>query len=328
MIDLAIVVPTFNRANFLKKTLDSICHEVRRYPDRNIPIYVSDNCSTDNTKALVRDYLDCKIQYRCNESNLGFDSNVDASIIFADDAKYVLVLSDDDFLIENALSRYFTLIDSGVSVAYGAAIFMDHDMQNVNPDFRDKSFENLREPRTYLFQSGIEYYAKTKKMYCGISGVMFNRDCYMAIDRNPFIGGQFIHVAAIFKMLAKPGASIGVINLPVIRYRMGPVNASIKKQEAVMMVGLGLLDLFKKVSNDYPWTVFGTLYNKELAWVRGLLIGIKSREILSESIKAKYLSMLLPQRRLAYIDAIIFLIPHWIFRLTYKLYRLIRYQSF
>lgn len=327
MNELAIVVPTFNRADFLKKTLDSIFSEVNHYPDKKILVYVSDNCSTDNTQSVVESYLDQKIQYFRNKSNLGFDGNVDASIILAESSRYVLLLSDDDFLVENALSHYLSLIESGVSVAYGASIFMTHDMQTVNSDFCDQSFESLREARTYIFQSGIEYYLKIKKMYCGISGLMFHRESYLAIDRCPFIGSQFIHVGATFKILANRGSTIGVINIPVIRYRLGPIDSSIKKQEAIMKVGLGLLDLFKKVAADYPWPVFKVLYNKELNWVRGLLVGIKAREILDVNIKDQYLSLLLPKRNFTFLDSLILLTPHWIFRVLYKLYRVLRYQS-
>lgn len=326
MNELAIVVPTFNRADFLKNTLDSIFSEIRRYPDRKILVYVSDNCSTDNTQQVVEGYLACKIQYHRNNSNLGFDANVDISIILADSAKYVLVLSDDDILVQNSLSHYFTLIDSGVSMAYGASTFMSHDMRSVNIEFRDQSFKNLKEARTYIFKSGIEYYSTIKKIYCGISGVMFNREHYLAIDRRPFFGSQFIHVGATFKILANQNSTIGVINIPVIRYRLGPIDSSIKNQDAIMMVGLGLLNLFKQVVADYPWPVFKVLYNKELNWVRGLLVGIKAREKLDHKIKNQYLSLLLPKRNFFFIDGLIVMTPHWIFRFLYKLYKRFRYQ--
>jgi len=326
--DLAIVIPTFNRASFLEETLKTVFSEISRYPNRVILVYVSDNCSTDNTESIVKNYLDQGIKYNCNKFNLGFDANVDASILLAESAKYVLVLSDDDFLVEDSLSHYFSLIEKGVSVAYSTAVFMSHDMQVRNLEFRDESFKYLKEPRTYIFNSGIEYHAVTKKINCGISGVMFRREQYLSIDRKPFIGSQFIHVGVRFKMLAVQNSTIGVINLPLIRYRMGPTDVSIKKQNDIMSVGLGLLDLFTKVESDYPWSVMGVLYNKELNWVRGLLIGIKSREILDINIRDKYLKLLLSKRNFKFLDSIIIMTPHFVFRILYKFYRVFRYQSF
>jgi abequosyltransferase len=328
MHDLAIVIPTYNRAIFLEETLKNVFSEINRYPNREILVCVSDNCSTDNTESIVKSFFDRGIKYHRNESNLGFDGNVDASILLADCAKYVLILSDDDFLIEDSLSHYFTLIEKGVSVAYCAAVFMTHDMQAVNLEFRDQSFKYLKEPSIYIFKSGVEYYAKTKKINCGISGVMFHREKYLLIDRKAFIGCQFIHVGVIFKMLAIKNSNIGVINLPLIRYRLGPVDASIKKQGDIMTVGLGLLELFAKVECDYPWSVMGVLYNKELNWVRGLLIGIKSREILDINISDKYLNLLLPKRNFKFLDSIIVMMPHLVFRILYKFYRVFRYKSF
>jgi glycosyltransferase involved in cell wall biosynthesis len=328
MHDLAIVIPTYNRAIFLEETLKTVFSEINRYPHRKILVYVSDNCSTDNTESIVKNFFDQGIKYHRNESNLGFDGNVDASILLADSAKYVLIISDDDFLIEDGLSHYFSLIEKGVSVAYCAAVFMANDMQAVNLKFRDQSFKYLKEPRIYIFNSGVEYYATIKKINCGISGVMFHREQYLSIDRKPFIGTQFIHVGARFNMLAKKNSTIGVINLPVIRYRLGPVDASIKKQGDIMTVGLGLLELFTKVEFDYPWSVIGVLYNKELNWVRGLLIGIKSREILDIKIRDKYLNLLLPKRNFKFLDGIIVMMPHLVFRILYKFYRVFRYKSF
>jgi glycosyltransferase involved in cell wall biosynthesis len=83
----------------------------------------------------------------------------------------------------------------------------------------------------------------------------------------------------------------------------------------------------KQVEADYPWPVFKVLYNKELNWVRGLLVGIKAREILDVNIKDQYLSLLLPKRNFTFLDNLIVLMPHWIFRVLYKLYRVLRYQS-
>jgi glycosyltransferase involved in cell wall biosynthesis len=328
MNDLAIVIPTYNRATFLEETLKTVFYEINRYPNKKTLVYVSDNCSTDNTESIVKNFIDRGIKYHRNESNLGFDANVDASILFADSAKYVLMLSDDDFLIEDGLSHYFKLIEKGVSVAICAADFMTHDMQSVNLEFRDQSFKYFKQPRIYIFNSGIEFFTTTKKIHCGISGVMFHREQYLSIDRKPFIGSQFIHVGVRFKMLAIKNSTIGVINLPVIRYRLGPVDACIKKQSEIMTVGLGLLELFTKVEIDYPWPVMGVLYNKELNWVRGLLIGIKAREILDINIRDKYLNILLPKRKYKFLDSIILMMPHLVFRILYKFYRVFRYKSF
>jgi glycosyltransferase involved in cell wall biosynthesis len=328
MHELAIVIPTFNRASFLKQTLETVYCEINRYPSRKILVAVSDNCSTDNTESIVNSFFDRGVKYHRNESNLGFDGNVDASILLADSAKYVLVLSDDDLLVEDCLSHYFSLIEKGVSVAYCAAVFMTHDMRAVNLEFRDQSFKYLNEPRIYIFNSGVEYYATIKKINCGISGVMFHREQYLSIDRKQFIGSQFIHVGVKFKMLAVKNSTIGVINLPLMRYRLGPIDASIKKQENIMTVGLGLLDLFNKVEFDYPWSVMGVLYNKELNWVRGLLIGIKAREVLDTNIRDKYIKLLLPKRNYKFLDSIIVAMPNVVFRILYKLYRVLRYKSF
>jgi len=51
-IKLSICIPTYNRAAFLGEALDSV---IRQATDE-VEIVVSDNASTDNTEALVREY--------------------------------------------------------------------------------------------------------------------------------------------------------------------------------------------------------------------------------------------------------------------------------
>ena len=50
---LSIIVPTYNRANYLKECLDSIINQ--NYP--NIEVIVTDDNSTDNTKEVVKEYI-------------------------------------------------------------------------------------------------------------------------------------------------------------------------------------------------------------------------------------------------------------------------------
>lgn len=54
---LSICIPTFNRASFLKRTIDSIIHQSLEFDQFCVEVVVSDNCSLDGTSELCKTYL-------------------------------------------------------------------------------------------------------------------------------------------------------------------------------------------------------------------------------------------------------------------------------
>lgn len=97
--DFSIIIPTYNRCNFLKKAIRSILKQ----SDVSFEIIVSDNCSTDNTEKVIKEFGDNRIKYFKNKKNIGFPLNVRKGFSKVS-GKYIFTLSDDDFIL-----RYNTL---------------------------------------------------------------------------------------------------------------------------------------------------------------------------------------------------------------------------
>lgn len=103
---LAIVIPTYNRAEFLDRCLELVIPSVRKY---GIAIYISDNCSEDATRSVAGERAEeyPLIQYSCNSENLGPDKNFQVALGMPQ-ADYIWLLGDTyqiqpesiDFLIE------------------------------------------------------------------------------------------------------------------------------------------------------------------------------------------------------------------------------------
>ena len=70
---LSICIPTYNRAEYLDKSLHSLTKQKRFY---EIEVVISDNCSTDNTEEVVKKYQKQynNIFYHKNTENI-FDKN-------------------------------------------------------------------------------------------------------------------------------------------------------------------------------------------------------------------------------------------------------------
>jgi glycosyltransferase involved in cell wall biosynthesis len=67
MKKLAVLLPTFNAALYIKESIDSILDQTFT----NWDLYIYDDCSTDNTAEIVSSYSDPRIFYRKNKENSG-----------------------------------------------------------------------------------------------------------------------------------------------------------------------------------------------------------------------------------------------------------------
>lgn len=92
----SIVIPTFNRLNYLKKTLDSALEQT--YP--NIEVIVTNNFSTDGTKEYLNQVAEenPKLKVNHNEKNIGMIPNCRKGLELVQ-GKYVVILGDDDILL-------------------------------------------------------------------------------------------------------------------------------------------------------------------------------------------------------------------------------------
>ena len=74
---LSISIPTWNRAKFLAISLESFLDQMKGINPEKVELFVSDNCSDDNTAEVVKSYIDkgLPITYNKNEENIGASRN-------------------------------------------------------------------------------------------------------------------------------------------------------------------------------------------------------------------------------------------------------------
>lgn len=93
--NLDVIVLTYNRCNYLKIQLESLCNQTLK----GFRIVVLNNCSTDNTLDVVQHikskYPDREIIVKTNSTNLGNPGNFQMSQKIPE-RKYVAVFHDDD----------------------------------------------------------------------------------------------------------------------------------------------------------------------------------------------------------------------------------------
>jgi glycosyltransferase involved in cell wall biosynthesis len=119
----SVVIPTYNRANFILKTLQTVFDQTYR----NFEIIVVDNCSTDNTEELLRPFHDAgRLRFikhdrnyeraRSRNTGMGAARGDFVTLLDSDDLMYPSNLADAaEFVASNPSAKCFHNLSEIVS---------------------------------------------------------------------------------------------------------------------------------------------------------------------------------------------------------------------
>lgn len=103
---ISIILPTYNREKFISNTIKS-CLQQTYNP---IEIIVIDDCSTDNTKEVIKDFKDIRIKYIKLLTHKGASYSRNIGIKKAKGSYITFIDSDDVFLPEKLKIQFQNLI--------------------------------------------------------------------------------------------------------------------------------------------------------------------------------------------------------------------------
>ncbi len=112
-IILSICIPTYNRADKLKISLNAILLAAQKHLTL-VEVIVSDNCSDDNTQEVVMAFskhYDNLFYFR-NSSNLGFNKNLFLLTDSYAKGKYCWVIGDDDYIDIDSITKVINILQS------------------------------------------------------------------------------------------------------------------------------------------------------------------------------------------------------------------------
>jgi len=116
---VSILIPTYNRADYLQKAIASAL--AQNYT--NIEVLVLDDCSPDNTPAVVAEFMDDpRVQYVRHRKNLGITGNWKFGIEKAS-GDYFCLLHDDDTIDPNYIQTLLQPLDKEANLIL---TFCDH----------------------------------------------------------------------------------------------------------------------------------------------------------------------------------------------------------
>jgi glycosyltransferase involved in cell wall biosynthesis len=139
---LSIIIPSYNRAAIISKTIDSFIAQ----DYKNWEMLVVDDHSTDNTKDVIELYhqKDPRIHYLLNERKKGAQGARNTGILHA---KYdwVVLFDSDDIVYPNFLRRMVDEIDDNTDVVtcYARRVWIDGSKTTIEEWGGDGDIERL-----------------------------------------------------------------------------------------------------------------------------------------------------------------------------------------
>lgn len=197
---LSICIPTYNRANCLKKTLSIYIQQTREAGyESMVEFNVSDNGSPDNTESVVKEFIECNkdivIHYSRNKENQGPDKNYIKAMKMAT-GDYSILWSDDDYLREEGLVFIINAIKSNPA----ASVFISNRnlWLNGKKDLGVQYFINpLVETRYFDFSKedeAISYFASISDiggLFTYIPAVIYKTEVLRLYDYDGCLDGTF-----------------------------------------------------------------------------------------------------------------------------------------
>lgn len=200
---LTIAIPTFNRAEILKETLEEVLKITK---GKNIEIVVSDNCSEDDTEKYMMHMVNKfpEIRYYRNAENLGPDRNF-LNCFEKAKGEYVLLLGDDDLLLENGL-------DSLLDALKIKPVFVHLNTSGIKMNADGKKVAG--EPRckdigTKIYTNRNDLLKKMNIYITFLSSLVFKTEYVkMLKDKEKYIGTYFLQSHIALKTMEHNGKYI------------------------------------------------------------------------------------------------------------------------
>jgi len=128
--NLITVIPVYNGERFIRQTLESVARQTLR-PDRLI---VLDNCSTDGTERIVKEFTPIQCEWIRNSENVGLFGNCNRALEFAGQTKYLHLLCADDLIEPSFYERLTRALDAsdGFGLAYSLDERIDENDQRLS----------------------------------------------------------------------------------------------------------------------------------------------------------------------------------------------------
>ena len=163
-IVVSIVIPTYNRAGLLKRSINSVLNQTFE----NLEVIIIDDGSKDNTEEIVRGIKDTRIRYIKQKENRGATAARNTGIKLAQ-GKYVAFQDSDDVWLPEKLEKQVKVIELAfpdVGVVYSGFWKIKKNNRIYVPFKRSK------------IRSGNIYNELVKRNFVSTQTILLKKECF------------------------------------------------------------------------------------------------------------------------------------------------------
>lgn len=149
-IKFSICIPNYNYANYIGETINSVLSQTYQ----NYEIIIIDNASTDDSLSVIKSFNDSRIKVFENVYNIGFSPNLDRATERAE-GDYIILLSSDDIMKEDALHEYNSIINLNKKHHPNIVIFAASDVIDGDDAIFGKKNAKTTDVENYINEKNI-----------------------------------------------------------------------------------------------------------------------------------------------------------------------------
>lgn len=125
---VSIIMPSWNTERFITETIQSVIDQTYQ----NWELIIVDDCSTDNTDAIVASFKDDRIKYFHNEKNSGAALTRNKAMREAR-GEWIAFLDSDDLWMPEKLEKQIKFMsENGYTLTYTEYTKIDEDSKDLN----------------------------------------------------------------------------------------------------------------------------------------------------------------------------------------------------
>jgi abequosyltransferase len=329
---ISFCIPTYNRADLLRVTVESI---IRQCPE-NTEIVISDNASVDHTEEVIRDMQKRSpcIRYHRNPENVGPSRNYLLAVELAE-GEYCWLMGSDDILAEGAVARMLREIEAGHDIYLCNRMDCDYNMKpiGINCFLRNEIPDRVFDLGTD--KGLLEYLSKARHLgalFSYLSSIVFMRERWSAVRmEDPFLDTAYSHTFMLFSFFER-SCTLKYIKDPLVFCRL--FNDSFLDGNPARRVNLDLdgyrmlADRFLGVKPELRKECFRILWdNCYLTFLRPYYRVIKAKCISPpndwERLRRNFVDLWGPHWEIRLADHIV--LPRFLMRFFYRVsYRIVR----
>lgn len=216
-IKLSICIATYNRANFIGETLESIVRQI----NDDTEIVIVDGASPDRTEEVVKHYqsICSQLNYHRLPKKGGVDQDYCKAVEFAA-GEYCWLFTDDDMMKQGAIATILSLINNHKQysmIVVNAALYSS----DLTRRYKDKILNILTDQEYTAIRGDQDKFFQDTANYLSFIGcLIIRRRLWNERNKEKYFGTEFIHVGVIFQepmpenilVIAEPYISIRLNN--------------------------------------------------------------------------------------------------------------------